>query len=129
MKRLLIDSQVLLWSGINDSRLTRKAIKTLESEDSELFVSIASLWEIAIKLNIGKLKLPISLEELIHGRLLKLKLQIVPIKTRHLLEYTSLPLHHRDPFDRILIAQASIEQFSIVTSDDNFDQYSVSRIW
>ncbi|MGB3637803.1 MAG: type II toxin-antitoxin system VapC family toxin [Rivularia sp. (in: cyanobacteria)] len=126
--RFIIDTHTFLWF-INDSpRLSTNAKSLLES-DNDLWVSIASLWEIAIKVNIGKLTLPNNYENFIPEQLALNDIEILPIKMANLAIYTTLPLHHRDPYDRLLIAQAMTEKVSIISADVAFDSYFVTRIW
>jgi PIN domain nuclease of toxin-antitoxin system len=100
----------------------------IESKENEVFVSIASLWEIAIKLGLGKLDLQRPFENL-EIDLQRLKIQILPVAFAEINIYRSLPLHHRDPFDRILIAQSIINSLIVVTRDPLFEPYSVRIMW
>lgn len=126
--RFLIDTHTFLWFIHDSPQLSANAKNLLES-DNELWVSIVSLWEIAIKVNIGKLRLPNCYEDFIPEQLALNDIEILPIKMAHLAIYTTLPLHHRDPYDRLLIAQAMTEKVSIIGSDVTFNSYSVNRIW
>ena len=126
--RFLIDTHTFLWFIHDSPQLSAKAKNLLES-DSDLWVSIVSLWEIAIKVNIGKLRLPNSYEDFIPEQVTLNDIEILPIKMAHLATYTTLSLHHRDPYDRLLIAQAMTEKVSIISADIKFDSYSVKRIW
>lgn len=92
-------------------------------------MSIASAWEIAIKSSIGKLALPDSYDRFIPQQVKQNAIKILPIKMTHLAVVANLPLHHRDPFDRLLIAQAKVERVSIVSADVTFDNYGINRIW
>lgn len=92
-------------------------------------ISIVSLWEIAIKVNIGKLTLPDNYEDFIPEQLVLNDIEVLPIRMADLAIYTTLPLHHRDPYDRLLIAQAMTDKVSIISSDVAFDSYSINRIW
>lgn len=100
----------------------------LES-DVELLISTVSLWEIAIKTSIGKLTLTQSYEVFIPQQLEQNSIEILPIKLEHLVVVSTLPFHHRDPFDRLLIAQAMVEKIPIVGFDKAFDAYPVTRLW
>jgi PIN domain nuclease of toxin-antitoxin system len=100
----------------------------IESKENEVFVSIASLWEIAIKLGLGKLDLQRPFENL-EIDLQRLEIQILPVAFAEINIYRSLPLHHRDPFDRILIAQSIINSLIVVTRDPLFEPYSVRIMW
>jgi PIN domain nuclease of toxin-antitoxin system len=126
--KFLIDTHTFLWFIHDSPQLSANAKNLLESDD-DLWMSIVSLWEIAIKVNIGKLTLPNSYENFIPEQLVLNDIEILPIQMPHLVTYTTLPLHHRDPYDRLLIAQAMTEKVSIVGADVTFDSYSVNRIW
>lgn len=123
----LLDTHTLIWFLDNDSRLPPSAKKQIESAEY-VFVSIVSIWEIAIKINIGKLKLKTDFQAIEQNLLAQdisiLLLDIAAIKT-----YLSLPLHHRDPFDRILIAQSIDRTLTIISCDVQFDVYPVTRLW
>ncbi len=122
---LLLDTQAFLWFESGDYRLSVVAKQAITSQDNIMFISIASLWEIAIKYSIGKLELHIEFNELtsLQGYF------HLPVSKEHLEIITELPFHHRDPFDRLLIAQSIHENFSIISADANFDLYGVKRIW
>jgi len=126
--RFLIDTHTFLWFIHDSPQLSANAKNLLES-DNDLWVSIASLWEIAIKVNISKLTLPNSYENFIPEQLALNDIEILPITMAHLAIYTTLPLHHRDPYDRLLIAQTITEKVSIISIDVTLDSYPISRIW
>jgi PIN domain nuclease of toxin-antitoxin system len=123
--RLLIDSQALLWHVLDDLRLGPTPTAAIEATDAEVLVSIASLWEIAIKSGLGKLEAPDDLPE----RVQQLGFELLPITAAHVWRVRELPLHHRDPFDRLLIAQAQTDSLPIVTADPAFADYEVATIW
>jgi PIN domain nuclease of toxin-antitoxin system len=126
--KLLLDTRTFLWFIEDNPRLSTETKKLLES-DADLFISIASLWEIAIKISIGKLTLTQSLETFIPAQIEKNGIELLPITVEHLALVSTLAAHHRDPFDRLLIAQAIVEQLPIVGIDDKFDPYGVTRLW
>jgi PIN domain nuclease of toxin-antitoxin system len=126
--RILLDTNAFLYFINNDSALTETAKNTIESE-TDLSISIASSWEIAIKFSIGKLTLPDSFENFIPAQLLKNDIEILPVNLRHLNKVSILPFHHKDPFDRVIIAQSAVENLAIVSSDAAFDSYGIERIW
>lgn len=126
--RALLDTNVALWAAISDTRLTKRAKEFLESKDAEPYLSAASLWELAIKTQIGKLTILGTLEEFV-ARISKTQLRTLPIMPEHVLVIAKLPLLHKDPFDRILIAQSISERMPIVSSDHKISQYSVDVIW
>jgi PIN domain nuclease of toxin-antitoxin system len=122
--RLLVDSHALLWFVAGDRRRVSAALRA-RIEAAEVMVSMASLWEIAIKVALGKLDVPDDLPE----RVRQLGFELLPIASDHAWRVRSLPHHHGDPFDRLLIAQAQLEQLPIVTADAAFDDYDVVVIW
>jgi PIN domain nuclease of toxin-antitoxin system len=126
--RVLIDTHTFLWFINDNSDLSSSAKDILES-DSDVLLSIASIWEIAIKLSIGKLSLPAKFSEFIPEQIQINQIDILPIEVIHLEAVSSLPLYHRDPFDRLLIAQGISEQVSIISADKVFDLYPVQRLW
>jgi PIN domain nuclease of toxin-antitoxin system len=125
LARLLVDSHVLLWHVLDDARLGPAPTAAIEAEGAEIFVSTASLWEIAIKTSIGKLEAPENLPE----RITEMGFEMLPVSVGHAWHVRALPLHHRDPFDRLLIAQAQLERLPIVTADPAFEAYDVAVVW
>jgi PIN domain nuclease of toxin-antitoxin system len=126
--RVLIDTHALLWYLQGDASLSNLALITIEDKDNDVFLSIASLWEIAIKSGLGKLELQRPFESL-EADLQRLDIQILPIAFAELAIYRSLPLHHRDPFDRILIAQSIGNSLTIITRDPLLAPYSIRVMW
>lgn len=124
----LLDTHTLLWHVESNSLLSEPLSETIESLENEIYVSIASLWEIAIKINIGKMKIEEPLEDFIL-RIHHAKIQIIQIQTPHLIKLQSLPLHHRDPFDRLILAQSMIEGHQLISKDAVFDAYEITRVW
>lgn len=122
---LLLDTQSFLWFESGDSRLSETAKKNISDSSNTKFLSIASYWEIAIKNSIDKLELHVSFDELLSLP----GYTIIHISPEHLKMLRSLPYHHRDPFDRMIIAQSLCENISAVSSDLQFDLYGVKRIW
>jgi len=126
--RLLLDTHVFLWFVAGDARLSRRARRTLDDSRAVLLLSAASVWEMAIKASLGRLTLPTTAGEYIAGKM-KNGLQTLPIEWIHAAAVETLPAHHRDPFDRLLIAQAQLEECAIVSADPAFRQYDVRVIW
>ena len=126
--RLLLDTHTFLWFIDDNPRLSSKAKSLLES-DNDLLFSTASLWEIAIKSSIGKLSLPQPFGPFVSQQLRINAIDILQIETSHLHVVSTLPLQHRDPFDRLLVAQAIVEQLPIVSADGEFEGYSIQRLW
>ena len=130
--RYLIDTHVFLWFVTNAKDLSNTAKSLMEDGNNEIFLSIASLWEISIKTALGKLSIKGAYESVMDD-VLDNSIQILPIEFAHTVEQNKLPFHHRDPFDRIIISQAIIENVDFISSDAAFDAYlngkSVKRIW
>ena len=123
----IIDTHALLWYLYNSSEISEKARQIIDNEE-QIFTSIASLWEIAIKQSIGKLDLEYSITQI--ENLCKQKaISVFPIVSRHLDELISLPNHHNDPFDRLIICQAKTENFTIITRDAIIPKYPVKTVW
>lgn len=110
-------------------RLGGQAKKVIETGDLPLFVSHVSLWEIAVKQSIGKLVLSLPLREFVETRILAVGISLLPIRVEHIAHYCELPLHHRDPFDRLLAAQGLIEEMGILSRDARLDDYGIERMW
>lgn len=128
--RLLLDTHTLVWQGVSPEKLSPRARQLLADAANERLVSIASLWEIAIKVGLGKLALRHdSFEKLIDNGLAAAKANLLPIETQHVKLVASLPQHHRDPFDRLLVAQALAENIPLLSADAEFDAYGAARLW
>jgi PIN domain nuclease of toxin-antitoxin system len=125
---LLLDTHALIWFQTDDSRLSESLMADIENEGNRIHVSIASLWEISVKYSLNKLQLKKNLPDFIF-EIESSAIEILPITTKHLLQLTSLHYHHRDPFDRLIIAQALIENYAVVTQDKVFSAYDVNVIW
>ena len=128
MGRFLLDTHVFLWLIQGDPQLIDRARSIIADDASQLNFSVVSIWEIAIKLNIGKLKIEHSIED-IYQLLAQLKIEILPIDRSDLDRYLTLPLHHRDPFDRLIISQAIDRELILISSDGSFEPYPVQRLW
>ena len=127
--KLLLDTQCWLWWFAQPSRLNQEAIAQIADEANELWLSVASIWEISIKVSIGKLPLPEPVDLYVPRRIAQLSMRSLVITAAHTFQIAALPLHRRDPFDRLLIAQAQIEEMTLVSADQMFDRYSVSLLW
>jgi len=125
--RLLVDTHVFLWFILDDPRIARTARPMLTSAEHERYVSMASVWEVAIKHGLGKLQLTDGLPGFIRD-IEQANFEILGITAGHILELATLPLHHRDPFDRMLIAQAKHEGMHLLTVDPHFGAYDVPLI-
>jgi PIN domain nuclease of toxin-antitoxin system len=127
--RGLIDAHTLLWAVDDPSRLGPSAVSALQDPGNDLFVSAGTVWEMAIKVGLGKLALSLPYRAWIERALADLGASVLPISVAHAEAQAKLPHHHRDPFDRPLIAQAFVESMTIVGHDGLFDAYGVTRIW
>jgi PIN domain nuclease of toxin-antitoxin system len=127
--KVLLDTHALLWALLEDRRLSAKARQVLTADDSELYFSLASLWEIAIKMKMGKLNVIGSSVGYIRDEMEAYGVQLLPIRYDHLLQLEMLPPQHNDPFDRMLIAQAISESLPILTRDEHFAGYPVRLVW
>lgn len=126
--RLLLDTHVLILFINGDKKLPVKSRKLISDPDNLCFLSIASIWEIAIKLSLGKLELQSDFAEITHI-LIANHIEVMPISFEHLQTLLKLEYHHRDPFDRIMISQGISENMAIVSKDDIFTSYPVKLIW
>ena len=124
--KLLLDTHILIWLLEGNQNLRPNVKEVVEDETNILYLSIVSLWEIAIKTSLGKLQLETPLEKIICDFVLPSGIKILPIDIAHLLTLQNLPFHHRDPFDRLLIAQAKSETLTLVSEDHVFPQYQVN---
>lgn len=127
--KLLLDTHTFLWFTGNHPQLSTTARDLLEDGDNDLWLSVVSLWEIAIKMSIGKLALKRDFASLIPEEMAANGIQRLTMELPHLSTLIALPLHHRDPFDRLIIAQAMAENLPIVSIDAKFDAYPVKRLW
>lgn len=127
--RYLLDSHTFIWLFAFPDRLGRKAKRVLTDDDSALCLSSAAVWELGIKHQLGKLELPEEPEHFIADRARRASIAIVPIEGRHALRAPALPMHHRDPFDRMMVAQAIADEYTIITNDKAIHRYDVACLW
>jgi PIN domain nuclease of toxin-antitoxin system len=127
--KLLLDTHAFLWFIEGSPRLSLRARTMIEDEANTLWLSVGSLWEIAIKISLGKLHLAQPFRDLIPQQLSQNDITLLDITSDHASCVITLPFHHRDRFDRLLIAQGQVEQMSIVGNDPAFDLYSIARLW
>ena len=123
--KVLLDTHVWLWSVVSPERITAEVREVLENPDNALILSVASSWEIAIKYRLGKLSLPEPPAVFIQPRLTRDGIDTLPIEHRHACRVAQLPDHHRDPFDRLLVAVAQLESLTLVTTDPALEHYDV----
>jgi PIN domain nuclease of toxin-antitoxin system len=127
--KLLLDTNVFLWASREPDLLSSRCRSVLSDPLNERYVSIASIWEMQIKHGLGKLPLPANADEVAAAWIAPLAAQILPLELRHLGKLYDLPPVHRDPFDRILLAQALCENMTIVSADTAFNLYSPPVVW
>ena len=127
--RYLLDTNALLWFLTGDEKLSDRARQLIDDPSNEKFLSIVSLWEIAIKVRLEKLELDKPFEHMFPERLDFNGIQILDITVDSLTKLTTLPFHHRDPFDRLIIAQGLVEELPIISVDTVFDAYGINREW
>lgn len=126
--RYLLDTHVWLWSLVSPDRIGQQAVAVMQDAASTLCLSAASSWEIAIKYHLGKLPLPDKPESFVLPRLTRDGIESIPVQHGHAVRVAELPNHHRDPFDRLLIATAQVEDLTILTADRQISRYDVSHI-
>lgn len=127
--KLLLDTHVFIWWSSEPEKLSQNVLSLCENVENNLILSVASVWEMQIKLQLGKLKLQLPLQVLIESQQQTNTLQILSIDLEHVYELQNLPAHHHDPFDRLLIAQANAENVYLVTKDEVFSKYEVKLLW
>jgi PIN domain nuclease of toxin-antitoxin system len=127
--KLLVDTHTFLWDLLSDHRSSRLAKQILKSDEHELYFSLVSLWEVAIKMKTGKLNAIGSSVAYLRAEMENYSMQLLAIRYDHILALETLPAHHSDPFDRLLIAQAITESLPVLTNDEKFSHYPVKVIW
>lgn len=127
--RFLLDTHAFLWLASDPERVPGAVRERLADPGAELWLSAASVWEMAIKRSLGKLTTILPLAELVSLQSEAMAVSILDIRSAHALAVESLPFHHRDPFDRLLVAQALFEDLHLVSADETFDLYPVDRVW
>lgn len=127
--KLLLDTHSFIWWADQIERLSPAALSALADETNELVLSVASVWEMQIKTQLGKLSLSLPLTELLQNQQETNSLTVLPVTLAHVLALDALPFHHKDPFDRLLIAQSIEEDLTIVTADSQFSTYSVKLLY
>jgi len=127
--KVLLDTHVFLWLITGDKQLSQKARKIFLNKENRVFLSAVSLWEMCIKMSLGKLSLKEGWFEIVQHEMKGNFIEWLPIEMQHCLELVNLPFHHRDPFDRMLIAQAIVEKMQILSRDTRFTDYPIQRVW
>ncbi|MEK6608398.1 MAG: type II toxin-antitoxin system VapC family toxin [Myxococcota bacterium] len=127
--RCLIDTHAFIWILTADPRLSVGARRCFHTRANEFFLSAASVWEMAIKTSLGRLALGVDLDHLVRKEAPARGIAHLPVEPEHALAVAALPFHHRDPFDRLLVAQARLEGLRLLSADAALDKYGVPRIW
>jgi PIN domain nuclease of toxin-antitoxin system len=126
--KILLDTHCLLWMIAEPKRLGKKATKLLDDRNTELFLSASSLFEISVKYSLGKLKLPSRPIDYLPPILDRMSVRELAVTSHHAYKVADLPWHHRDPFDRLIIAQAMVEQIPLMTADSQLNKYKIERL-
>jgi PIN domain nuclease of toxin-antitoxin system len=127
--KLLLDTNVFIWLNDAPHRVRDRVMTVIANPDNDLFLSLTSVWEMQIKIQLGKLELSDSLSDILKTQQIENNIQILTIKLNHIWSLKNLPNHHRDPFDRLLIAQAQTEDMMLVSADGIFELYDVDLLW
>jgi PIN domain nuclease of toxin-antitoxin system len=127
--RILLDTHVFLWLRNDPKQISDRVLTAYYDINNDIFLSIASIWEMQIKYQLGKLELKLPLSELIEEQVLNNGLQILPIETDHIFALADLPFHHKDPFDRIILIQSQLENLKLASADTVFSNYEVNLFW
>ncbi len=127
--KLLLDTHTFIWWDSEPAQLSQQALDLCQDQANTLILSVVSVWEMQIKSQLGKLKLNLPLAQIVENQQRINEVHVLPAKLGHILELDNLPLHHKDPFDRLLIAQAQIEDAVLVSKDSAFSGYSVETVW
>jgi PIN domain nuclease of toxin-antitoxin system len=127
--RLLLDTHTFLWAITDDSRLSPSARQAFLNPDNTLMLSMASAWEIGIKVGLKKLRIKGRWPDIVKREMSANGIGWLAIEFGHCAKVATLPFHHRDPFDRLMAAQALIERTAVISADDSFEAYGVRRIW
>ena len=127
--KVLLDTNVFIWLNDAPHRLRAKVMTVVANPDNDLFLSLTSIWEMQIKIQLGKLQLNDPLPDILRTQQVENNLQILTINLNHIWSLENLPYHHRDPFDRLLIAQAQTEGMTLVSADGIFELYDVDLLW
>jgi PIN domain nuclease of toxin-antitoxin system len=127
--KLLLDTNVFIWLNDAPSRVKDRVMTVIANPDNNLFLSLTSIWEMQIKIQLGKLELSDALPDILKTQQVENNLQVLTIDVNHIWSLENLPNHHRDPFDRLLIAQAQTEGMTLVSADGIFELYDVDLLW
>lgn len=127
--KILLDTHVFLWLRHDSKQLSENLLTAYHDINNDIFLSMASIWEMQIKYQLGKLELQLPLADLIEEQVLNNDLQILPIETEHIFALNTLPNHHKDPFDRLILIQAKLENLNLASKDTVFSNYDIDLFW
>ncbi len=127
--KLLLDTHTFIWWDSEPAKLSPQALALCQDQQNVLLLSVVSIWEMQIKLQLGKLRLTLPLREIVETQRQINNVEILPITLAHVLALENLPTHHKDPFDRVLVAQAIVEEAVLVSADPNVARYAVRVVW
>lgn len=127
--KYLLDTHAFLWWLMAPDRLSKKAYRCIEKSNHQVYVSTASLWEIAIKVRLGRLSIQAPIGTFLIDQIHDSQFLILPVAAEHALRVAELPLHHGDPFDHLLIAQSLEEKIPLISKDADFDDYEINVVW
>ncbi|MEJ5301322.1 MAG: type II toxin-antitoxin system VapC family toxin [Thermodesulforhabdaceae bacterium] len=127
--KLLLDTHTFIWWDSEPAKLSPQALALCQDRQNVLLLSVVSVWEMQIKLQLGKLRLALPLREIVESQRRTNNIEILPVTLEHALTLENLPAHHKDPFDRLLIAQAIVEEAALVSADPNIAKYVVQVVW
>ena len=125
----LLDTHTFIWWALEPKKLSKRVLQLLEAPSNNVFLSIVSIWEMQIKMQLNKLNLPFPLADIVSQQQTINHIKLLTIEPSHIYALEHFPLYHRDPFDRLLIAQSSITKFAFISKDPEFSKYSIRCIW
>ena len=125
----LLDTHAFLWAVTDDPKLSERAARIFANRENRLLLSVASLWEIVTKVQVGRLRLPEPIEQYLQEHLSRTGVETLGIEASHIWQLSNLPRHHRDPFDRIIVAQGKVERLPILSRDPWIGRYPVRTVW
>lgn len=127
--KLLVDAHTLIWAVDDPAKLGPQAVTALQDPSNDLLLSVGTIWEIAIKVGLGKLSLSMPYRQWMNQAITDMGMTVLPITVEYADVQGHLPKHHGDPFDRLLVAQAQVENMALVSADPGFDPYRINRLW
>jgi PIN domain nuclease of toxin-antitoxin system len=127
--KYLLDTHTFIWWDSEPAKLSPQALMVCQDRRNVLLLSVVSVWEMQVKLQLGKLKLTLPLKEILEAQQQTNNIEILSVTLAHVLALESLPVHHKDPFDRLLVAQAIVEESALVSADPNIAKYAVQVVW